>query len=64
MQGRLDEAESMGAKGGKRALSKLESRIHELEQELDQVFCFLVARSRYLFLGVTSTCRHPKELPK
>jgi hypothetical protein len=37
MQARLDEAESMGSKGGKRALSKLEARVHELEQELDQV---------------------------
>ncbi|CAD5223229.1 unnamed protein product [Bursaphelenchus okinawaensis] len=36
LQVRLDEAESLGLKGGKRQLAKLESRIQELEQELEQ----------------------------
>lgn len=36
LQARLDEAESLGVKGGKKQLAKLENRVHELEQELDQ----------------------------
>jgi len=36
MQGRLDEAEQIALKGGKRALQKLEGRIRELEQEIEQ----------------------------
>ena len=35
MQTKLDEAESSALKGGKKALSKLEQRIRELEGELD-----------------------------
>ena len=35
MQSRLDEAEMNALKGGKKAMNKLESRIHELESELE-----------------------------
>ena len=35
MQSRLDEAETNALKGGKKAMNKLESRIHELESELE-----------------------------
>ena len=35
MQSRLDEAEINALKGGKKAMNKLESRIHELESELE-----------------------------
>merc|ERR1712029_1238454 len=35
-QNRLDEAEQTALKGGKKALSKMETRIRELESELDQ----------------------------
>merc|ERR1711981_784599 len=35
MQARLDDAEQNALKGGKKAMSKLESRIRELESELD-----------------------------
>jgi chromosome segregation ATPase len=35
MQVRLDEAEAAALKGGKKVIAKLESRIRELEQELD-----------------------------
>merc|ERR1719232_732867 len=34
-QNRLDEAEQTALKGGKKALSKMETRIRELESELD-----------------------------
>merc|ERR1712039_248016 len=33
--GRLDEAESNALKGGKKAMNKMETRIRELESELD-----------------------------
>ena len=35
MQGKLDEAEMNALKGGKKAMNKLESRIRELESELE-----------------------------
>uniref|UniRef100_A0A5F8GPC7 Myosin heavy chain 13 n=1 Tax=Monodelphis domestica TaxID=13616 RepID=A0A5F8GPC7_MONDO len=35
LQHRLDEAEQMALKGGKKQIQKLENRIHELENELD-----------------------------
>merc|ERR1711881_427641 len=35
MQTRLDEAETNALKGGKKAMNKLESRIRELESELE-----------------------------
>ncbi len=35
MQTRLDESETTALKGGKKAMNKLESRIRELESELD-----------------------------
>merc|ERR1719273_1470481 len=35
MQSRLDEAEINALKGGKKAMNKLESRIRELESELE-----------------------------
>merc|ERR1719410_3132495 len=35
MQSRLDEAEQNALKGGKKAMSKMDSRIRELESELD-----------------------------
>merc|ERR1719361_767226 len=35
MQGRLDDAESNALKGGKKAMNKLDSRIRELESEVD-----------------------------
>ncbi|KAG9333855.1 hypothetical protein JZ751_010005 [Albula glossodonta] len=35
LQHRLDEAESLAMKGGKKQLQKLESRVHELEAEVD-----------------------------
>merc|ERR1711902_280485 len=35
MQGRLDEAESNALKGGKKAMNKMETRIRELESEVD-----------------------------
>merc|ERR1712061_584291 len=35
MQGRLDEAEVDALKGGKKAMLKMESRIRELESEMD-----------------------------
>merc|ERR1712172_296769 len=35
MQARLDDAEQNALKGGKKAMSKLESRIRELESEMD-----------------------------
>eukprot|EP00076_Gallus_gallus_P032045 XP_024997583.1 myosin-4 [Gallus gallus] len=35
LQHRLDEAEQLALKGGKKQLQKLEARIHELENELD-----------------------------
>merc|ERR1712173_435045 len=35
MQTRLDEAETNALKGGKKAMNKLESRIRELEPELE-----------------------------
>jgi myosin heavy chain 6/7 len=35
MQSRLDEAEMNALKGGKKAMNKLESRIHELESKLE-----------------------------
>ena len=35
MQNKLDEAESTALKGGKKAVNKLESRIRELESEVD-----------------------------
>jgi myosin heavy chain 6/7 len=35
MQGRLDEAESNALKGGKKAMNKMETRIRELESEMD-----------------------------
>merc|ERR1712140_46491 len=35
LQARLDEAEASALKGGKKVISKLEQRIHELETELD-----------------------------
>lgn len=35
MQTRLDEAEAAALKGGKKVIAKLESRIRELESELD-----------------------------
>lgn len=34
-QARLDEAEAAALKGGKKVIAKLESRIRELENELD-----------------------------
>merc|ERR1712236_13861 len=34
-QSRLDEAEQNALKGGKKAMSKMETRVHELESELD-----------------------------
>lgn len=34
-QARLDEAEAAALKGGKKVIAKLESRIRELESELD-----------------------------
>ena len=35
MQARLDEAETNALKGGKKAMNKMESRIRELESEVD-----------------------------
>merc|ERR1712020_13878 len=35
MQARLDEAETNALKGGKKAMNKMETRIRELESELD-----------------------------
>merc|ERR1719245_2879465 len=35
MQSRLDEAETNALKGGKKAMNKMETRIRELESELD-----------------------------
>lgn len=35
LKARLDEAEAAALKGGKKVISKLESRIRELENELD-----------------------------
>merc|ERR1719312_1412073 len=35
LQGRLDEAEAAALKGGKRIIAKLETRVRELETELD-----------------------------
>merc|ERR1712113_291953 len=35
MQGRLDEAETNALKGGKKAMNKMETRIRELESEVD-----------------------------
>merc|ERR1711902_416621 len=35
MQQRLDEAETNALKGGKKAINKMETRIRELESELD-----------------------------
>ncbi|XP_016298203.1 myosin-7-like [Sinocyclocheilus anshuiensis] len=35
LQHRLDEAESLAMKGGKKQLQKLESRVHELEAEVE-----------------------------
>ncbi|XP_072571720.1 myosin heavy chain, fast skeletal muscle-like isoform X1 [Paramormyrops kingsleyae] len=35
LQHRLDEAESLAMKGGKKQLQKLEARVHELEAEVD-----------------------------
>merc|ERR1719499_2586183 len=35
MQGRLDEAETNALKGGKKAMNKMETRIRELESEID-----------------------------
>ncbi|XP_063078649.1 myosin-4-like [Engraulis encrasicolus] len=35
LQHRLDEAENLAMKGGKKQLQKLESRVHELENELE-----------------------------
>ncbi|XP_030632394.1 myosin heavy chain, fast skeletal muscle-like [Chanos chanos] len=35
LQHRLDEAESLAMKGGKKQLQKLESRVHELESEVE-----------------------------
>merc|ERR1712110_1195099 len=35
MQGRFDEAETNALKGGKKAVNKLDTRIRELESELD-----------------------------
>jgi myosin heavy chain 6/7 len=35
MQGRLDEAETNALKGGKKAMNKMETRIRELESEMD-----------------------------
>ncbi|KAM3873785.1 myosin heavy chain, fast skeletal muscle-like isoform 1-T1 [Diretmus argenteus] len=35
LQHRLDEAENLAMKGGKKQLQKLESRVHELESEVD-----------------------------
>lgn len=34
-QNRVDEAEQNALKGGKKAISKMETRIRELESELD-----------------------------
>merc|ERR1712141_110140 len=36
LQTRLDEAEQVAMKGGKKQIAKLESRIREMENELDQ----------------------------
>merc|ERR1711976_1056486 len=35
MQGRLDEAETNALKGGKKAMNKMDTRIRELESEVD-----------------------------
>merc|ERR1712062_241979 len=35
LQGRVDEAEMNALKGGKKAMNKMETRIRELESELD-----------------------------
>merc|ERR1711953_243842 len=35
LQGRLDEAEQVALKGGKKQVQKLESRVRDLESELD-----------------------------
>merc|ERR1719436_1665506 len=35
MQARLDDAESNALKGGKKAIHKMETRIRELESEMD-----------------------------
>merc|ERR1719192_2025263 len=35
MQGKLDEAETTALKGGKKAMNKMETRIRELESELE-----------------------------
>merc|ERR1719197_1618124 len=35
MQARLDDAETNALKGGKKAMNKMETRIRELESELD-----------------------------
>jgi len=58
VQTRLDEAESNALKGGKKAMNKMETRIRELESELD-------AESRRLADGLKNlrkSERHIKEL--
>ena len=35
MQARVDDAQSQALKGGKKAMSKMDTRIRELESELD-----------------------------
>ena len=57
-QARADDAEMNALKGGKKAMLKMESRIHELESELD-------AESRRLadgMKGLRKSERHIKEL--
>ena len=38
-QARLDDAETSALKGGKKAMNKMETRIRELESEIDHPIC-------------------------
>jgi myosin heavy chain 6/7 len=58
LQSRLDEAETNALKGGKKAMNKMESRIRELESELDAEN----RRSADSIKNLRKSERHIKEL--
>ncbi|MEQ2236466.1 Myosin-1B [Ilyodon furcidens] len=58
LQHRLDEAENLAMKGGKKQLQKLEARVHELENEVDAE----QRRSADAIKGVRKYERRVKEL--
>ena len=47
MQQRLDEAETNALKGGKKAMNKMETRIRELQSELDAIAAVIIGGASF-----------------